>query len=275
MRAPPPSGDPRPIIQDRNFRNTEPVFSANGKYLAYASIRQSGEWAVNLANADGSNQRTITNPEQVSGRPSWKGRSDTLGYRVIRGGDWSYWTLPLGGVATRLQLKLDLEHADRLSFSPDGARVAAHVTTPLGLQMIVEDLTTHTVTRITPADQDFGFPAWSPDGRWLKVQHRRGGRNYLAYMPATGGKIQPIETDMTQTLGAGWSPDSDKLLFAGLSGAVWNVYWVSRTTGEVRKLTNFTSHSAFVRYPAWLPDGSRIVFEHNSLSANVYLADLK
>lgn len=269
------SGEALPIIRDRSFRNSEPAFSADGTKLAYSSILQGGEWTVFLANADGSKPMAVTAPDQSSGRPSWRGQYANLGYRVMRKGEWSYWVMSWEGKPAPLELKLDLQRADRMRFSPDGTQLAAHVTTKAGLQLVVEDLATHTIRALTPAEGNFGFPIWSRDGKFVAFSDRSGGRNVMAYVPAEGGPIRRIETGMPQTMGNDWSPDSDRISFAGLSNGVWNIYWVSRTTGRVVQLTRFTSESGFVRYPAWSPKGDRIVFEKNDVSANVYVADLK
>ena len=41
------------------------------------------------------------------------------------------------------------------------------------------------------------------------------------------------------------------------------------------QLTHFTKQSGFVRYPVWSPKGDRLIFEHNDLTSNIYVADQK
>ena len=270
-----PAGEPKPLIRDRSFRNSDPVFSADGSKIAYSSIRQGGEEAVYVANSDGSNPLPVTDPYQCSGRPSWRGRELVLGYRAASKGEWSYRILPLPGKPSELPLKLDLQHADRMKLSPDGTRMVAHVSTPAGFQVLVEDLATHAVRKLTPDESNYGFPCWSKDGRWIAAEHRVGGRNEAVYLPAAGGEIRTLKTGFPQALVHDWSPDSDKISFAGLQNGVWNVYWVSISSGKVQQLTRFTSHAAFVRYPAWSPNNDQIVFENNDVSANIYLAELR
>jgi Tol biopolymer transport system component len=60
-----------------------------------------------------------------------------------------------------------------------------------------------------------------------------------------------------------------------MRGGLWNLYWVSRTTGRQRQLTQFGKTNAYVRYPAWSPAGDRIVFEHAEATGNVWLVELK
>lgn len=269
------AGDPQPLIRERSLRNAEPAFSPDGASFAYSSLRQGGEVAVYLSSAGGTPPHPVTAPDQISGRPSWLGATGTLGYRASRKGEWSYWLLPPGGKPSRQELKLDLRYADRMKLSPDGTKLAAHVPTPAGLQVVVEDLATHAIRRLTPAEGNFGFPSWSRDGRWIAAQDRAGGRNAIVYLPADGGEIRRLNIPMSQAMAHDWSPDSNRIAFAGLLDGVWNIYWVSRETGQVQQLTHFTSRSGFVRYPAWSPKNDRVVFEHNDLSANIYLADLR
>jgi Tol biopolymer transport system component len=58
--------------------------------------------------------------------------------------------------------------------------------------------------------------------------------------------------------------------FAGLRRGYWNVFWVSRTSREVKQLTRFTRLSSYVRYPAWSPRGDRLVFERAQTQGNVW-----
>ncbi|HWW76475.1 MAG TPA: hypothetical protein VNZ44_13845, partial [Pyrinomonadaceae bacterium] len=65
------------------------------------------------------------------------------------------------------------------------------------------------------------------------------------------------------------------IAFAGYRDGVWNLYRVSRKTGEQQQLTHFNKTNGYVRYPAWSPIGDRIVFEHAEATGNVWLVELK
>jgi len=101
------------------------------------------------------------------------------------------------------------------------------------------------------------------------------GTSTLVVLPSAGGEIRTLAKDFTQYFVYDWSPDSKRIVFAGLQNSVWNIYWISLSTAKVEQLTHFTAQSGFVRYPSWSPKGDQIVFERNDLTSNIYVADLK
>jgi hypothetical protein len=46
-------------------------------------------------------------------------------------------------------------------------------------------------------------------------------------------------------------------------------------TKEQKKLTNYTSLNAFVRYPNWSPLGDRIAYEYAETNGNIWVAEIK
>jgi len=129
--------------------------------------------------------------------------------------------------------------------------------------------------RLTFSEKErVGFPCWSRDGQFLAFQTVEGKNAYLMVMPASGGQSTQLTFD-GQSLAYSWSPDGDKIAFAGERNDIWNVYWISRSTNEQRKLTNYTKLNAFVRYPEWSPLGNQIVFELAETTGNIWLTELK
>jgi Tol biopolymer transport system component len=55
---------------------------------------------------------------------------------------------------------------------------------------------------------------------------------------------------------------------------VWNVYWIDRTTGETKQVTNYTAFGSVVRSPAWRPGTEQMAFEYTEVKGNVYSIDL-
>lgn len=269
------AGDPHPLIHDNSFRNTGPSFSIDGARLAYSSVRQGGNWTIMVANADGTAISPVMSTERANSVPAWLANDLMVGFQAFRKGQGGYWISTPEGPPRRLDLKLDLRRADNLQVSRDGSKVVAHIATPAGAKIVMEDLTQGTVRDLTPIERNISFGCWSPDGRWIAAQERIRGRSTLVLVSVETGDIRTLVDVPGHSWAHDWSPDGDRIVFAGLRDGVWNIYWVSRSTSHVEQLTRFTSQSAFVRYPAWSPGNDQVAFEYNELAANIYLADLK
>jgi len=268
------SGEPAPLFRDRSYRNLSAHFSSDGSKIAWNSVQADRMGVIYVANADGSSPVAITTANQNAGRPQWVGKELTLAYQTQWNGEPSYWITPLQGKPERVNLALDLKHADRLRLSSDGTMVTAHVSTPEGLQVVTTPLHGSAVRTLTPASRSIGFPCWSPDGRWIAAEERKQGRTTVVVIPSGGGEIRTVASEFTQYYAYDWAPDSDRIVFAGLRDGVWNVYWISLSTEKVEQLTHFTTQSGFVGYTSWSPKGDRILFERNDMASNIYLADL-
>jgi Tol biopolymer transport system component len=60
-------GEPRLLFQDA----LTPAWSPDGKKLAFSVERPRGQWAVHIANSDGSNDAQLTEPALMAGSPAW------------------------------------------------------------------------------------------------------------------------------------------------------------------------------------------------------------
>ncbi|MFN2624010.1 MAG: hypothetical protein ABR611_14320, partial [Chthoniobacterales bacterium] len=114
-----------------------------------------------------------------------------------------------------------------------------------------------------------------PDGYVKAFEIAREGGTEIAVIPSSGGTSTQLTFDQGQNWPGGFSPDGDKIVFAGERKGIWNVYWISRTTGAEKQLTDYTKLNAFVRYPAWSPLGDRIVYEYTESAGNVWLMELE
>ena len=269
------AGEPRPLIHDNSFRNTGPSFSADGAHLAYSSVRQGGNWTIMVAGADGSSIAPVMSTDRANSVPAWLANNLMLGFQAFRKGEGGYWISTPQGPPRRLDLKLDLRRADNLQVSRDGSKVLAHISTPSGAKIVMEDLANGVVRDLTPLDRNISFGCWAPDGRWIAAQERIRGRSTLVLISVETGEIRTLVDEPGHSWAHDWSPDGDRIVFAGLRDGLWNIYWVSRSSGRIEQLTRFTSQSAFVRYPAWSPTNRQVAFEYNELAANIYLAELK
>ena len=270
------AGEPRPLIREHVRRFLHPAFSPDGSRIAYTWIQRDSEWlkmTVYVANSDGTEATALSPEDQQAFYPEWVGPS-LVGYEVTKKNAASYWLKPLDGSPQATNMKLDWARSDNVRLH--GTKAVADVEGADGRHVVVvADLGGAEPRALTPATRNIEYPCWSPDGRWIAARENIEGEAALVVFPSTGGEIQTLVKEPTQSLSYDWSPDSRRISFAGLRSGVWNIYWVDRLTRKVQQLTHFATPSASVGEPAWSPRGDQVIFERYDQSANIYVANLR
>jgi Tol biopolymer transport system component len=263
---------PKQITNQTGARNSQPAFSADGRKLAFIEFLQGGRVSLWVADSDGSNASPTTANGNI---PSWFPDGDRIAFTSTRDNHWSVWVTSLksGRDQVLFEGKRDIQYA---RLSPDGKQIAFNLADDKG----VINLWTVPISGAQPVQLTFdqelaGFPAWSPDGKFIAYQMKRGDDAYLILIPSGGGEATQLITEHGRSWPYSFSPDGDKILFAGERNGVWNVFWVSRSTKQEKQLTNYTKLSAYVRYPAWSPLGNQIAYEYSETTGNIWLMELK
>ena len=268
------SGAPAPLYEDTSRRKTNPAVSPDGKWIAFGVWRLGQPTSVWMVDSEGKNPVPLTTDEGGSGVPSWLPGGDRIAYLTRRGDKAMFYTKSWATGEEKPLMELPpLANTPRLS--PDGRLVAYNSREGGRINVWVQAVEGGGPRRLTSDAEMAGFPAWSPDGKWLALEVRRGDDMQVAVMPSEGG--EPVL--LTHEPGLNWphsfSPDGEFIAFASYRDGLWNLYRVSRKTGEQRQLTHFNKTNGYVRYPAWSPTGDRIVFEHAEATGNVWLVELK
>jgi TolB protein len=230
-----------------------------------------------LIDDDGQNREPLSSGLSVSVRaPQW----DAEGKRILALVEPGSAAAHFGwiDVATRQLVRIPTSApgvASHPSLSPEGRRLAFHLVAPDGsVNVWVQDLDGGGPRQVTLDREAMSYPRWSPDGEWLTVNIKRGEDTQVGVVSAGGGPVEQL----THGQGVRWpyrfSPKGDRITFAGgLNGeSVWNVYTVSRLTGDVEQLTHFTDGGA--RFPAWSPRGNRIVFTRAERTGSLWTLQL-
>jgi Tol biopolymer transport system component/DNA-binding winged helix-turn-helix (wHTH) protein len=259
-------------LTDDTVRNARPEYSADGR-IAFVQIGAGRPWSVWVINEDGTNRLPLA-PDGTSGNPNWS----RDGRRVLIAGDNTdtpalWWVDVASRRATPTGIDARGFRSSRLS--PDSTEIAFHMTEPNGAMNVwTLPLDGRPRKRITNDREAISYPGWSPDGRWLAVEMKRGERTNIGVIPRDGGTIEQLTNEPGQSWPHSWSPDGEHIAYAAERNAVWNVWEVARRTREARQLTHFTSSSGYVRYPSWSPRGNRIAFEREMRTATVWTIQL-
>jgi Tol biopolymer transport system component len=264
------TGQPVPLTQNTNFRTLLPVFSPDGRKIAYQSW-PTGAKNIWLMDADGKNPTQLTTDE--GGVASWLGE-DSIAFLKPRDNRPWLWSVSLksGGEKPLLDFNDKVDYA---RVSPDGKTVAFNSKKSGTINVWTISIEGGEAKQLTFDRELMSFPCWSPDGKFLAFQMKRGDDNNVAMIAGSGGTPTQITFDHGLSWAHSWSPDGDKIAFAGFRNGFWNIWWVSRSTKQEKQLTNYTTLNTFVRYPAWSPLGNQIVYEYAETTGNIWLMELK
>jgi Tol biopolymer transport system component/DNA-binding winged helix-turn-helix (wHTH) protein len=272
-------GDPQPLYKDMVFRASFPSFSPDGKRIAFFARVFGGSGDIWVMNADGSGATPLTSNPSLEYVPQWSADGSSVIYsQEIDGG------LELRRIAVADRSEMQLMEGRRLLgwpiLSPDGTTIASHSLVYHSPGDDAPNVSTLPVRGGEPRqlthDRDgAGFPVWSPDGKQIAYELLRGSNTYLAVMNRDGSGQTQLNSDAGHSWVHDWSPDGRKILFAGYRDGEWNIWWLDLKTREQKRLTDYNSLRNYVRYPAFSPQGDRIVYELGTTRGNIFRIDLE
>ncbi len=265
-----PASEPVPLTSGSG-RNNRPAFSPDGRRIAFDRWQHGLDLALWAMASDGAEMRQLTVDPWGQTQASWLPGGDRLGFLSHRDDRRTFISIALSSGRKEVLAELDAD-VDWARLSPDGTRLAFHSRGPgLGVNLWLTSLAGDSQRQLTFADELMGFPVWSPDGAWLAFQNKQGEDSHLMVISAEGGEPTRLTFEAGQNWPFSFSPDSERIAFAALRDGEWNLWWVSRLTGEQRRLTASPRLGAYVRYPAWSPLGESIVYELAETTGDVWL----
>ena len=265
-----PAGAPVALTRGTG-RNNRPAFSPDGQHIAFDRWQHGLNVAIWTMDATGSNLRQITVDPESQTQPSWLPSGERLAFQSHADGRRIFSAIGLDASSKEPLVELDAD-VDWARLSPDGTRLAFHSRGQgLGFNLWLLNLADGNRHQLTRSDEFMGFPCWSPDGRWLAFQKKQGEDSHLMVMAAAGSEPVQLTTEAGQNWPFSFSPDSERIAFAALRDGEWNLWWVSRLTGEQQRLTESPRLGAYVRYPSWSPKGDQIVYELAETTGDIWL----
>lgn len=126
-----------------------------------------------VANADGSDEKAITQPDSLNYNPAWSPRGDWIAFTSERAGSADIFRMhPDGSGVERLSDSPAFD--DQAAFSPDEKQIVFVSTRAARYANLwILDVATHAARPLTSGHGGDFRPAWSPDGNWIAFSSDR------------------------------------------------------------------------------------------------------
>ncbi len=178
-------GQPRQVV-GCNGTTTGPAFSPDGTQIAYASSC-AGNADVYLVRPDGSEQTRITNNSAGDMSPDWSPNSRQIVFMSDRAGSQQLYVMDATGLNVRRLSVPGGQKADPVWQPVEGNYISYTASTGGGnFDIFLYDLRTNSTSQITRGSGKKEGPAWSPDGRQLVFEWKRGERTQIWAMGLDG-----------------------------------------------------------------------------------------
>ena len=262
--------------------------------IAFSSNRD-GNTEIYVMDADGKNQRRLTNNPASDHSPSWSLDGKRIAFvsnrdghvHPIRGWPTSEIYVMDADGGNQQNVTKDPHHDWSPSWSPDGKRIVFvserdREDNPHNIEIYVMNADGTNQRRLTNNLTEDMHPAWSPDGERIAFSARREGHvvhnldiTYEIYvMDADGGNEQRLTENRHNDMHSSWSPNGERIAFVSDRKGNWenyDIYVMDADGGNQQKLTNDRGDDWL---PSWSPNGERIAFmSERDGNTEIYVMD--
>jgi dipeptidyl aminopeptidase/acylaminoacyl peptidase len=264
-------------------RQTSPVFSPDGKYIAYMSDYDGDEqWDIFLVSTENGDVTNLTSSRLVSEEePAWSPDGKWLAY-IVKPQSAPNYEIHLFDMATRQAKPLTSNTPKELSnfgvlWSRDSKHVVSSQSHATGKDsnVFLLDVATGERTLLTPHQNERKHVAsdWTPDGKWVLLTSDAGnGYDNVGLLEVATKKLAWLTQDKWEISSAGFSPDGKLATWTENIDGNQEIFTYDLSTKKASALplpkgvnSLGGAESPFTR------DGSRLLYRHNGAAAPVDL----
>lgn len=275
-----PIGAAVALTSDTSRRNSLPVISPDGQRVAYVSTRRGEQPNIWMMDINGQAPLQLTADEAPEHKPEWFRDGTRVAFVSDRHGANRVWSVD---VSTRREeplfdFWLNTEEPrvpgwlGEMQLSPSMTRVAFSVLTPpVGRRaMYITGTDKYAPLKIGDDAASAGYPAWSPDERYVAVEVKEAGSMHVGVIDVASGAMRLLTRERGQTWVRSWSPDSGRVAAAAVRDGIWSLRAIDVASGQQSEIYSAGTARVFVRYPEWSARGDVIVFERGEMRANIW-----
>jgi len=218
-----------------------------------------GNMEIYVMDADGKNQRNITNNPAGGGYPAWSSDGQRIAFASNRDGNGEIYVMDADGKNQR-NLTNNPAYDTEPAWSPDGQRIAFASTRDENFEVYVIDADGKNQRRLTNNPAYDWYPTWSPDGQRIAFHSRRDGNDEIYVMDADGENQCRLTNNPVGDWFPAWSPDGQRIAFTSERDGNGEIYAMDADGNNQR---NLTKHPKGDWDPVCSPDGQRIAFVSN------------
>jgi Tol biopolymer transport system component len=223
--------------------------------IAFTSKRD-GNLEIYVMNADGSEQKRLTNNPAPDASPSWSPDGRKMALNSKRDGNLEIYVMNTDGSE---QKRLTNNPAPDMAarWSPDGKKIAFMSKRDGNTDIYVMNTDGSEQKRLTNNPAPDAFPSWSPDGKKIAFSSKRDGNAEIYVMNTDGSEQKRLTNNPADDGTPSWSPLGKKIAFASTMDGNPEIYIMNADGNDQKRLTNNPANDGV---PSWSPDGKKIAF---------------